>query len=122
MSRSVELKCGLKKYTQPWPMWLSWLERCRVHQRTTGSIPGQGTCRRQPIDVSHIDVSLYPSFLSLNQLKKNTQTTFYMLGSEKDNSHNHPSYYIMVACSFLNFKRIKERNPIHIWLKQCTCT
>ena len=40
--------------------WLGWLEHHLVHQKVVGSIPGQ-VCmyRRQPINVSHTDVSLF---------------------------------------------------------------
>lgn len=27
----------------PWPVWLSWLERCPANQRVVGSVLGQGT-------------------------------------------------------------------------------
>lgn len=43
-----------------------WSEGRLEHQRVTGSISAcWGECRRQPIDVSHIDVSLFPIFPSL---------------------------------------------------------
>ena len=31
--------------------WLSWLGRCPMHLKGAGSIPGQGMCRRQPVNV-----------------------------------------------------------------------
>ena len=53
---SADLKIG----SSPWPVWLSWLEHRPVDQRLAGLIPGQGTPRRQPMDVS----PSLPSFLS----------------------------------------------------------
>ena len=55
--------------------WLSWLEPCPIHQNVAGSIPSQGTYRRQLINVSHIYVSFsfslsLPSSVSKINLKK----------------------------------------------------
>ena len=70
----------IKEITSSLARWLSWLEHRPVHQKVTGSIPGQGTClgcrftpqsehiRGQPISLSHINASLSLSpclFLSL---------------------------------------------------------
>lgn len=41
-------------------MRLSWLERDPIHQKVACSFPSQGAYGRQPIGVSHIDVSLPP--------------------------------------------------------------
>ena len=30
--------------TEPWPVWLSWLELCPINWKVAGLIPGQGTC------------------------------------------------------------------------------
>ena len=60
----------LRSGTKPWLAWLSWFsimletKRLRVwfpiraHAQVVGSIPGSGEYKKQPIDVSHIDVSL----------------------------------------------------------------
>ena len=42
--------------------------RSPVHQNVVGPIPGQGMYRRQPVEVSHIDVSLCLS-VSLKSIK-----------------------------------------------------
>lgn len=55
---------GVKISEGPWPIWLSWMERCPAHQKVAvrflvgthtqvaGLIPGQGVYERQRISVS----------------------------------------------------------------------
>ena len=79
--RAVVLVSSMRlRIIWPWPEWLSWLERHSVNQKVVGSIPSQGTClrcgsgsswgtyERQPIDVSHMDVSLPLSLLPFHSL------------------------------------------------------
>ena len=48
--------------------WLSCLERCPIHQKVAGLIPGQGAQSGQPVDVC---LSLPPFLsLSLSQINK----------------------------------------------------
>ena len=52
-------KVRLKETRDVLAGWLRWLECRPVHEKFTGgSIPGRGTCGRQPIDVSHFNVFL----------------------------------------------------------------
>lgn len=52
----IKVKIGIKPYYKngsncPWPVWLSWLEHCPMHQKVTGSIPSQGkylVCKINP--------------------------------------------------------------------------
>lgn len=65
---------------QPWPVWLSWLERPPVHQKVESSIPGQGTYpgfRFDSWSEQLINVSLSHGcfFLSLKSFKNLLKTT-----------------------------------------------
>ena len=42
----------IKKSFLPWPAWFSLLEHHPVNRKIMGSIPSQGMCKRQPINVS----------------------------------------------------------------------
>ena len=65
------------KIVLSWLVWLSWLKHHPIHQKVVGLIPGQGSYKRQPIDVSHVSVSLSlslslistPLLLSLKAMK-----------------------------------------------------
>ena len=60
---------------RPWQVWLSWLEHRPIHQKVAGLIPNQDMyldcgfntrLGRQPINVSHINVSVSESSLPLS--------------------------------------------------------
>ena len=44
--------------TQPWPVWLSWLERHPIHEKTEGLISSKGT---------HLSCEFYPQSGSLQE-------------------------------------------------------
>ena len=43
---------GFTKVKQSLAGWFTWLEHCPAHRDAEGLIPGQGTDRWQPVDVS----------------------------------------------------------------------
>lgn len=62
----------LKRHAQPWLVWFSWLQHSSVHQKVSGSTPGQGTypgLGRQPIYacLSHQCLFLSPK-INLKQI------------------------------------------------------